>query len=189
MQGVCPRLDPALRRLKGCCCADCWGSKVCPTAVGLEDLRAVMHSSAPLQMSGSRESPQPWTLQPYPDPELLSCRAPEFSPVGGKAGKRDCGTSKLDPKHYRIHVRLSDDPWPLRIMCHAETGYPGGKENLDFPFFCCCILCTARECSWPELKAVPPFFQDISVAPAGLGALLRVLQPRSPMWCNSWVHG
>lgn len=157
--------------------------------MGLEDLRAVMHSSAPLQMSGSRESPQPWTLQPYPDPELLSCRAPEFSPVGGKAGKRDCGTSKLDAKHYRIHVRLSDNPCPLRIMCHAETGYPGGKENLDFPFFCCCILCTATECSWPELKAVPPFFQDISVAPAGLGALLRVLQPRSPMWCNSWVHG
>lgn len=102
-------------------------------------------------------------LQPYPDPELLSCRAPES--CGGKAGKKTVGPASWTPKHYKIPVRLSDDPWPLGIMGHAETGYPGGKEDLDFPFFCCCILCAAGECSWLELKAAPPTFSRSSVWP------------------------
>lgn len=114
-------------------------------------------------MSVSRESPQPCTPQPYPDPELLSCRAPGVSPVGEKLGKRDCGTSKLDTKHYRISGRLSNDPWPLRTTCHAETGV---RKNLDFPFFSSCTLFATGECSWLELKAGPPLLPGHHCGPS-----------------------
>lgn len=75
----------------------CWLlGKLCPTALGPDAVGlggAVMHSSAPLQMSVSRESPYSLIL-------TLSCfpAGHQSSVLWGKSWKKDCGTSKLDPK-------------------------------------------------------------------------------------------
>lgn len=79
-------------------------------------------------------------------------------------------------------------------MSCLETVYTRFEETWTPLFgstsFRCRVLSSARGCSWLEPKAVPPAFsQHISVAPAGLSALLRVLQPQSLTWCNSCVHG
>lgn len=78
-------------------------------------------------------------------------------------------------------------------MSHAETGYTRDKETQaplsDPPPFAVASSALPEDALGWSQKQIPAFSQDISVAPAGPGALLRVSQPKSLTWCDSCMHG